>query len=121
MVGPADDIKSAVKGLGISDPMAQIGTAMDRAGQAIGDAASWARDKVNSVMQTPQGTTKGTASRDAARKRLKQIKVDQADNGGFIVTHHYQPEYGGTPAPEKHVFSDYDSAHAHLTKHMGAE
>lgn len=67
------------------------------------------------VRTTPQGSARGTKA--AQRKRLKKIHVAPA-NGGFIVTHHHQPEYGGTPPTEKHVFSDYDSMHAHLEKAM---
>lgn len=66
--------------------------------------------------QTPQGSHKMTASK--GRKRLKHIKVDAA-NGGFVASHHYKPEYGGTPKPEKHVFADHASLEAHLRQHMG--
>lgn len=120
MAGPADDLRESVKGLGMSDPMAQIGTALGRIGQGVEDAAEWAKDKAKRVMETAQGTTRGVASKDAGKK-LKSIKIVPSANGGFIVSHHYMPAYGGTPKPDVHVFSDYDAAHAHLTKHVGGE
>lgn len=64
------------------------------------------------ITQTPHGSTKATASKK--RKRLKKIHVDQAENGGYVVKHHFHPEHGGTPAPETHAFASYDDAHAHL-------
>lgn len=70
------------------------------------------------ITHTPQGTTKGTASKAAQRKRLKKLRMDETDNGGFIVSHHFHPEHGGTPKAEKHAFSKYDDAHAHLEKTM---
>lgn len=70
------------------------------------------------VEHTPQGTTKATASKAAKRKRLKKLHIQPAENGGFIVTHHHQPEHGGTPAAAKHVFTSYDEAHSHLEKTM---
>lgn len=70
------------------------------------------------VHQTPQGTTKASASRAAQRKRLKKIHVAKADNGGFVVTHHHHPEHGGTPAAAKHVFADYEGMHQHVEQTM---
>ena len=55
------------------------------------------------------------------RKRLKHIKVDHAVNGGFVATHHFQPEYGGTPSPETHVFPDHAGLESHLKQHMGED
>lgn len=69
-------------------------------------------------MQTPQGTTRVTASKAAKRKRLKRLHLSKADNGGYVVKHHFQPEHGGTPAPESHVFESYGDAHAHLERTM---
>lgn len=65
------------------------------------------------VARTPQGTVRATASKAAQRKRLKHVKIEQAD-GGFVVHHHYQPEYGGTPKRDTHVFANYEDMHAHL-------
>lgn len=73
------------------------------------------------VQQTPQGTTKGSApkkSTAAARKRLKKLHVQPTDNGGFLVTHHHQPEYGGTPKAETHAFTSYDDMAQHVEKTM---
>jgi hypothetical protein len=68
---------------------------------------------------TPQGTSKGTAAKaEARRKRLKKIHVTRASNGGFVAKHHYQPEYGGTPAPDSHAFADSDAMYEHLEKTM---
>ena len=71
------------------------------------------------MAQTAHGTERVSASK--AAKRLKHIKVDPADNGGFIVSHHYHPGYGGTPKPDKHVFADYAGMHSHLSSHMGVK
>lgn len=70
------------------------------------------------IERTPQGTTKAKASRKSMRKRLKKIHVQPTMNGGYVVTHHHQPEYGGTPASEKHAFTDYASMHAHVAQTM---
>jgi hypothetical protein len=60
------------------------------------------------------------APRHAQAKRLKKLHLLPAHNGGFIVSHHFHPEHGGTPAPEKHVFKTYPEAHAHLEQTMKA-
>lgn len=70
------------------------------------------------IQQTVHGTTKGTASRVMKRKRLKKLHVQPTVNGGYVVTHHHQPEYGGTPAPDKHAFTDYATMHAHVAQMM---
>lgn len=124
MPGPADDLKDKVRALGMSDPMMQIGSAMERFGGAVQEkateAGNYARRKAEEyglLQRTPQGTTKGTAPKAQTAKRvLKRISVEPSDNGGFIATHHYKPAYGGTPSPKKHTFSDYDALHAHLEK-----
>lgn len=71
-------------------------------------------------MQTPQGTTRVTASKAQtnSKKRLKKLHLTQADSGGFIVSHHFHPAHGGTPKPEKHVFESYGDTHAHLERTM---
>jgi hypothetical protein len=67
------------------------------------------------VSQTSHGTMRASA---AKRKRLKKLHVSKTDNGGYIVSHHHQPEHGGTPAAEKHAFTSYDDMHAHVEKTM---
>lgn len=67
--------------------------------------------------QTSHGTTRASAAK-SGRKRLKALKVDPTDNGGFIVRHVHHQEYGGTPKTEKHAFGDAESMHAHLEKTM---
>ena len=124
------DIVDAVKQVGMSDPMAQIGDAMGRAGKAIQDTAASAKkaateayEKAKSyVTATPQGTTKGTVSKeDTRKKRLKKVRVEPTANGGFVVSHHYKPGYGGTPKPDRHAFADYDTMHEHLETLKGDE
>lgn len=66
---------------------------------------------------TPQGTTRITAAK--ARRRLKKIHLKRSANGGFVVTHHFHPEYGGTPTPETHAFGHHTHARAHLAQMMG--
>jgi hypothetical protein len=116
-----------VKQLGQSDPMLQIGNALERVGSAVQRGADWAKDKAGElaakVTKTPQGTTRGTAPKTrmtdielpaTQRKRLKKVRLEKSSNGGFIASHHYHPERGGTPAPDRHAFQSYDDLHKHL-------
>ena len=52
MAGPADDLRSKVKDLGMSDPMVQIGTALGRAGSVIQDTYRKARSAVEPYLPT---------------------------------------------------------------------
>lgn len=67
------------------------------------------------VEKTAHGSTRAT--KPAAKKKLRHIHVQQATNG-FIATHHYHPAHGGTPKPDKHVFTDYHALHSHLHQSM---
>ncbi|HON93074.1 MAG TPA: hypothetical protein PKZ07_16005 [Sedimentisphaerales bacterium] len=124
MPGPADDIKDAVKQVGLSDPMAQIGTVLEKAGAVVESGVGRARAMMRGLAEkTSQGTTRVSAPKDAApkarpepRKRLKRVVVDRSENGGFIAKHHYHPEYGGTPKAEVHTFGSPDDVHDHLRK-----
>lgn len=76
------------------------------------------------VKHTAHGTTRGEAPKKKAaapRKRLKKVRVEPTDNGGYVVSHHYHPEHGGTPKPERHAFADYDAAHKHLEQVTGGK
>lgn len=122
MPGPADDLKAAVKNLGMSDPMAQIGTAMDRAGAAIQDGVGRAKRYVRGFAEkTPQGTNRVAAPKERPEpvKKRRRVVVDRSANGGYIVKHHYQPAYGGTPKPETHTFRSAEEAAEHLEQTFG--
>lgn len=129
MPGPADDIKDAVKRLGYSDPMMQVGSLMDKAGAAIQSGVDRARAMVKGLAEkTPQGTTRVSAPKDAAPKerpepvkKLKRVVVDQSSNGGYIARHHYHPAYGGTPKPDTHTFTSADEVREHLKKAFNYE
>lgn len=141
MAGPADDLKDKVRDLAHTDPMMRIGDMMGAFGQKVRDTYDKVKAKASEMVDsaetymkgaddaptgpkdiplTPQGTAKGTASK-AARKRIKQIKVNPSANGGFTVTHHYHPEYGGTPKPDTHVFTDYDDLEQHIQSTAGGQ
>ncbi len=47
-------------------------------------------------------------------KRPKRATVEQAQNGGYIVTHD-----DDSYPPAKHTFNDHASMSAHLAKHFG--
>ena len=68
------------------------------------------------VEETPQGTRKAAVSK--ATKRLKKLHVQKTDNDGFVVTHHFRPQHGGTPKPERHAFGKYEDAHSHIESTM---
>lgn len=133
MPDPTQDLKDKIRGLAHGDPMMQIGDLMAQFGEKVQDtyykAKGRARQLIDSAekaigvdeesapaakpQETPQGTTKGTAPK-TPRKRLKRISVNPSTNGGYVVKHTYHPEYGGTPAPDTHVFTDKDALDAHL-------
>lgn len=137
MAGPADDLKDKVREFANGAPIMQIGDMMAGFGKKVRDTYDKAKAKASEMVdsaetamgmapkpatpvQTPQGTTKASAPK-AQRKRIKQVRVVPSANGGYSATHHYHPEYGGTPTSDTHVFSDYDSLEDHLTKNVGGQ
>lgn len=122
MPGPADDIKNAVRDLGMSSPMMQIGSAMDRAGAAIERGVGRAKQLVRGFAEkTPQGTTRVAAPKERPEpvKNRKRVTIDRSSNGGYIVKHHYRPAYGGTPKPDTHTFASAEEAADHLHQTFG--
>jgi len=143
---PASEIRASVKGLlrasppiAVANGIAKVGdmvkTGADKASRAVEQTVQGTRRMLASKKQergdielqaehaitpeaTPQGTMRASVEKPRinAPKRLRKITVSKADNGGFIVSHHYRPGYGGTPKPERHAFAQYDDVHAHLEK-----
>lgn len=65
MFGPADDLKGGVKALGMSDPMAQVGSAMGKVGAGIQAGAA---KGVGTVRGAISGMTGGLFGGGASRK-----------------------------------------------------
>ena len=59
------------------------------------------------------------ARRSAGGRKFSHLEVRQAENGGHVVTHHYQSDGYQYHKPEDHVFGadEGDMAMSHIAKH----
>ncbi len=82
MADGVDDLKKAVKDLGMSSPLGQMARGMEKLGSKAQQTFEAAKTKAGvllgdlgygKVVQTPQGTTRGTAPR---RKKKKPTDAD---------------------------------------------
>ena len=63
MAGPLDDLKSKVRDLGMSDPMAQIGDAMTRIGGSLQEGYRRARKVVDPYLKRRPTAGRSVTSR----------------------------------------------------------
>lgn len=73
--------------------------------------------------KSPNGNTRMTAPKPSKGKhKVHRVSIEQADNGGFSVEHHFKPIEGrrGEPSdyksPETHVFKGAGDMHKHVAK-----
>lgn len=65
----------------------------------------------------PQVSSAEIARYEAKQKaRPKSARIEQAQNGGFVVTH----DSGEYPEP-KHAFKNHKEMLSHIKKHFGVE
>ena len=65
------------------------------------------------------GSHKSKSKAKGKGKKPHSMHVKRGKSGGFIVTHHHQPDEAGmTQEPEDHVVPDMDSLQSHIADNM---
>jgi hypothetical protein len=63
---------------------------------------------------------KGKPKSKSSGKKPHSIHVKRGKSGGFMVTHHHEPDETGVAMPsEDHVVPDLNSLHDHIDQAMG--
>lgn len=73
---------------------------------------------------SPNGNTRVTAAKKSGggKHTISRMSIEQADNGGFSVEHHFKPvesrrgEPSDYKSPETHVFKGAGDLHKHVAK-----
>jgi hypothetical protein len=62
----------------------------------------------------------GKKSKSKSKSHAHSMHIHRGKSGGFVVTHHHEPDETGMTAPsEDHVVPDLDSLHQHMDASMG--